>query len=39
MERAHNIMCIGKGETMEAKGEAYGYVRSMVAKCMMREEV
>lgn len=29
-------MCIGKGDTMEAKGEAYGYVRSTVAKCMTR---
>jgi peptidoglycan hydrolase-like protein with peptidoglycan-binding domain len=35
--RAHHIiMCIGKGDTMEAKGEAYGYVRSTVAKAMTR---
>jgi peptidoglycan hydrolase-like protein with peptidoglycan-binding domain len=32
----HIIMCIGNGETMEAKGEKYGYVRSTVAKCMKR---
>jgi peptidoglycan hydrolase-like protein with peptidoglycan-binding domain len=32
----HIIMCSGKGDTMEAKGEQYGYVRSTVAKCMER---
>lgn len=35
--RAHHIiMCIGKGDTMEAMGEKYGYVRSTVAKSMKR---
>ena len=32
----HIIMCIGNGDTMEAKGEAFGYVRSTVASCMTR---
>jgi peptidoglycan hydrolase-like protein with peptidoglycan-binding domain len=32
----HIIMCIGRGDTMEAKGEHFGYVRSTVAKCMTR---
>lgn len=32
----HIIMCIGQGDTMEAKGEAFGYVRSTVANCMAR---